>query len=75
VGTQAPLSENDDLALTPKGPVFRFLGQGRFADVSEQLEETPPRGTQKQPESPAKNASPQKGEKGGVFSKFRKLIE
>jgi pSer/pThr/pTyr-binding forkhead associated (FHA) protein len=40
ISVQAPLAAQDELALTPKGPVFRFLGAGRFAEV-EEAEEPP----------------------------------
>lgn len=33
VETQAPLNENDDVALSPGGPFFRFLGDGRLAEI------------------------------------------
>jgi len=32
IGVQAPLSADDELALSPEGPFFRFLGGGRFAE-------------------------------------------
>lgn len=35
VGLQAPLKPNDHLALSPRGPVFRFLGEGRLAEEEE----------------------------------------
>lgn len=30
---QAPLKPNDEVALSPQGPVFSFLGEGRLAEV------------------------------------------
>ncbi len=35
VSLQAPLQLNDDLALSPQGPVFRFLGEGRLIEITE----------------------------------------
>jgi len=35
VVSQAPLNVDDELSLSPKGPVFRFLGEGRLIEVSE----------------------------------------
>ncbi len=71
IGFQAPLKPNDDLALSPQGPVFRFLGEGRFAEVEESPggESMKPVGKGTQPKTP--------GEKGkkGLFSKFKKLID
>ncbi len=32
---QASLKPNDEIALTPRGPTFRFLGEGRLAEVQE----------------------------------------
>jgi pSer/pThr/pTyr-binding forkhead associated (FHA) protein len=37
VSLQAPLQLNDDLSLSPQGPVFRFLGEGRLIEVTEPL--------------------------------------
>jgi pSer/pThr/pTyr-binding forkhead associated (FHA) protein len=69
IGFQAPLKPNDDLALSPQGPVFRFLGEGRFAEV----EESPGGESMKPVDKRAKPKTP--GEKGtkGLFSKFKKL--
>jgi len=75
VNVQAPLSLNDELALTPKGPFFRFLGEGRLAEASEPPGETPPKGTQPPPDAGKRPVSPQKDSTGGVFSRFRKLID
>ena len=75
VNVQAPLSPDDELALTPKGPVFRFLGQGRLAEVSEPAAETPPKGTRTPPDAGQPPGPPGKDSKGGVFSRFRKLID
>jgi hypothetical protein len=30
---QVPLQPNDEVSLTPEGPVFRFLGEGRLLEV------------------------------------------
>jgi pSer/pThr/pTyr-binding forkhead associated (FHA) protein len=35
VSVQTPLKLNDEVALSPQGPVFRFLGEGRFAEMME----------------------------------------
>jgi len=35
VGFEAPLKPNDEVAFSPQGPVFRFLGEGRLAEVTE----------------------------------------
>ena len=41
VGFHAQLNVNDDIALSPQGPVFRFLGEGRLAEISEPVVEQP----------------------------------
>ena len=41
VGFHAQLNVNDDIALSPQGPVFRFLGEGRLAEISEPVVEEP----------------------------------
>jgi pSer/pThr/pTyr-binding forkhead associated (FHA) protein len=35
VRLQAQLTANDIISLSPQGPVFRFLGEGRFAEAEE----------------------------------------
>jgi len=75
VGTQSPLSENDLLSLAPNGPVFRFLGQGRFGEAADPQAETPPRGTQKPGESPGDGNAPPKEGNRGIFSRFRRIID
>lgn len=75
VNVQAPLSLNDELALTPKGPVFRFLGDGRLAEASEPPDETPPKGTPPPLGAGRRPGPPEKDSTGGVFSRFRKLID
>jgi pSer/pThr/pTyr-binding forkhead associated (FHA) protein len=37
----APLTANDDIALSPQGPVFRYLGEGRFAENTEAVLQEP----------------------------------
>lgn len=76
VGHQAPLAQNDELALTPKGPSFRFLGQGRLAEEAPAAEDTPPAGTPGPSAEPRRpQTHPKEEPKGGVLSRFRKLID
>jgi pSer/pThr/pTyr-binding forkhead associated (FHA) protein len=52
IGLQAPFAINDEIALSPNGPVFRVVGEGRLAEVEEPLAEkslTRPR--QQEPET------------------------
>lgn len=41
IPVEAPLRKDDDVALSPQGPVFRFLGDGRMAEVEELPPEKP----------------------------------
>ena len=69
ISVQAPLTAQDELALTPRGPVFRFLGAGRFAEVEEAKAEEPPQAAAGAPE---KRAPAEKADKGAmsVLKKF-----
>jgi pSer/pThr/pTyr-binding forkhead associated (FHA) protein len=69
IAIQAPLAAQDELALTPKGPVFRFLGGGRFAEVEEAKPEEPP---QTPAGATGKRAPEEKADKGArsLFKKF-----
>jgi len=68
IAVQAPLAAQDELALTPKGPVFRFLGAGRFAEVEEAKPEEPPLAVG----ATEKRAPEEKADKGArsLFKKF-----
>lgn len=68
IGFQAPLKPNDDLALSPQGPIFRFLGEGRFAEVegSPDQESIKPADKENRPKTPRAK---------GFLSKFKKLTE
>ena len=46
VGTNGPMTANCEVRLTPKGPYFKFLGQGRLMEI----ETTPPEEEQKDDE-------------------------
>ena len=63
-----PLEVNDVLSLTPEGPHFRFLGEGRMAEV--QVE--PPKEEQVE-RGPAEGAQEQKTTGGLISSLKRKL--
>jgi pSer/pThr/pTyr-binding forkhead associated (FHA) protein len=41
IGFQAPLRSNDELALSPRGPFFRFFGEGRLGEIEGVPEEKP----------------------------------
>ena len=63
---QAPLNVNDELALTPGGPVFRFLGEGRMAEAA-----APPTEESIKPENQHPAPDGKEAKKGpSVFKKF-----
>jgi pSer/pThr/pTyr-binding forkhead associated (FHA) protein len=70
IGDQAPLEPNDEVALSPKGPYFRFLGGGRLAEVAE----PPPEGQQAEEKAPPPDTIDGKLSKG-LFSKLRKIVK
>ena len=68
---QAPLNMNDEISFSQQGPVFRFLGEGRLAEVAPPpVEETPA----DEKEIPPKEISGDKGAKG-ILSRFKKMLE
>ena len=42
ISSQASLSIDDELALSPKGPFFKYVGKGRFAEALPPPDEEPP---------------------------------
>jgi pSer/pThr/pTyr-binding forkhead associated (FHA) protein len=74
VRVQAALAAQDELALTPMGPFFRFLGGGRLAEVEEPKPDEapqPPREAEKRRAALPREAE-KKADKGpmGIFKKF-----
>jgi pSer/pThr/pTyr-binding forkhead associated (FHA) protein len=71
IALQTPLKQEDEIALSPQGPVFRFLGGGRLAEIAEpQIEQKAP--SYKKEEAPRHEIPEEKPQKG-VLSKFKKL--
>jgi pSer/pThr/pTyr-binding forkhead associated (FHA) protein len=68
VGFEAPLKPNDELALSPRGPIFRFYGEGRLGEVEETPDEKPIESSIKMGETTGKK-SPK-----GISSKFKKIF-
>lgn len=64
---QAPLKPNDEIGLTPRGPTFRYLGEGRLAEVEEVA---PP--TEEEIKKKEESKAPEKKESKGLFSFFKK---
>lgn len=69
VGVQVPLNLQDELSLGPRGPVFRFMGEGRFAEVTAAPAPGPPPSPGKGP-----GATPPRGEEGEKKSVFKKFF-
>jgi pSer/pThr/pTyr-binding forkhead associated (FHA) protein len=69
--SHAALNLDDQIALTPRGPFFRFLGEGRLAEVSNAPEEStvPPRGKKN---GEAQTDPPDDKSSKGLLSRFRK---
>jgi pSer/pThr/pTyr-binding forkhead associated (FHA) protein len=75
IGSQARLNQADELECSPRGPVFRFLGEGRLAEVEpvESVERSTKESreaiTEPQNESLKKSFSP------GLLSRFVKRFK
>ena len=52
ISLQAPLNANDILALSPQGPRFTFLGQGRLAEIEEPVSQQAQPTPEKKQEAP-----------------------
>lgn len=71
VGTQVPLNLQDELSLGPRGPVFRFMGEGRFAEVTASPPPVPPAAGPSPGKGPgAPSPQGEAGAKKSVFKKF-----
>ncbi len=73
VPLQAPLKLNDDLSLSPQGPAFRFIGEGRLVEAMEQSFESPAGSSiPKKEEIPAEKEKPETkpSPKGSFFKKI-----
>ena len=73
VGTQVPLNLQDELSLGPRGPVFRFMGEGRFAEVAASPSPAPPPAPGPSPGKGPGAPAPQ-GEDGAKKSVFKKFF-
>lgn len=73
VSIPAPLKINDDLSLSPEGPTFRFIGEGRLVEAAEPSGEEPvifpDKRKEKTPPERSEDKPPQKG-----TSFFKKLF-
>jgi pSer/pThr/pTyr-binding forkhead associated (FHA) protein len=71
---QAPLKPNDEIQISPQGPVFRFLGEGRLAEVEENQPEQPSAGHPSRENRTVRPEAPTAKEGGGFFSKVKKML-
>jgi pSer/pThr/pTyr-binding forkhead associated (FHA) protein len=67
---QAPLKLNDNVSLSPRGPIFRFLGEGRLAEITE-----PPAEESLKPSEKGGEAQQQVQKEKGLKSVFKKWLE
>jgi pSer/pThr/pTyr-binding forkhead associated (FHA) protein len=70
---QAALTLYDNVALSPRGPTFRFLGEGRMAEVAEPAAEEPAVAHEREAGTNMRDISQEKSPKG-VLSKIKKLF-
>ncbi len=73
VHLQAPLNPDDSLAFSPhQGPIFRFLGGGRLAEIEEPAPEQPVSPSHDKEEMPPRQEPTDKSFKGAkaMFKKF-----
>ena len=74
IQNQAPLAPDMQLALSPQGPKFRFLGGGRLAEIEDPLPEMSkpaPKQPPPQPAAPVQSGEESLGQKAGtLFKKF-----
>lgn len=75
VGNQpSSLRPDSEVSLSPQGPKFRFLGEGRLAEIEAPV---PEESLEKAPEREAPHPSPEGGDKGTKKSKsiFKKIFQ
>ncbi len=73
---QAALTLYDNIALSPQGPVFRFLGEGRMAEVADSAAQEIPPQQKKEGHNEIAEIAESAAEKPskGVLSKIKKLF-
>jgi pSer/pThr/pTyr-binding forkhead associated (FHA) protein len=71
VAFQSPLKLNDEVALSPQGPFFRFLGEGRLAEVEEPAREEQ---VFHDKEQKARRDIPEEKEHRGLLSRIKKIF-
>lgn len=71
---QAALTLYDNVSLSPQGPVFRFLGEGRLAEVAEQAPEEASSSARAQEAGASRGDMSDEKPQKGVLSKIKKLF-
>ncbi len=74
---QSPLNVNDELSMSMEGPVFRFLGEGRLAEVAEAPVESPapPQKEERKEEKAGQSGIPGYSTPKKLFSRLKKYWE
>ncbi len=70
---QAALTLYDNVSLSPRGPVFRFLGEGRMAEVTEPPADEPSPPPDREAGTRMRDTADKEAPKG-VLSKIKKLF-
>ncbi|NVN90245.1 MAG: FHA domain-containing protein [Desulfuromonadales bacterium] len=68
---QAPLDLNDIISLTPQGPVFCFLGEGRLAEVAEIPSGSPSAVREQENAVAKKTGTSEEKSSGSLWSKLK----
>ena len=76
ISQQIALAVNDVVSLTPGGPAFRFVGEGRLAEVEEPFSPSPEREPKDNRKTSAGGRDAADGDrlKEGVFSRVKKKL-
>lgn len=69
---QAPLKLNDIISLSPQGPVFCFLGEGRLAEVAEAPPEAPSTDRGEENAVAKKTGTSEENSSVSIWSKLKK---
>jgi pSer/pThr/pTyr-binding forkhead associated (FHA) protein len=73
VNNQTSLRADDTIALSPSGPAFLFLGEGRLAETTEPEER--PTGSVRKVEDEIRREQQTGGSRDGLFSRIKKVFK
>jgi pSer/pThr/pTyr-binding forkhead associated (FHA) protein len=68
---QAPLNLNDIISLTPQGPAFCFLGEGRLAELADVPPAPPSTASERENAGAAKKGKSEEHSSVSIWSKFK----